>query len=713
MADRRIRIWTWPLQVALLFMLAGGLAPATAIAAERAPRLIVRLAPAIDSKSLSPVVRELDQRQQLDALVDTAGGDLIRLRETTAGALVVGLGEGVDEARAREIAAALVVHPHVLWAEPDRWVRSFDTLDPYFALQWNLQGPGAAAASVGGSRAAAAWARSQGAGAVVAVIDSGSTDHPDLIGAWLPGYDMIAADTRDGLATAGDGDGRDPDAADPGNWCESATGVRDRSWHGTAVAGIIAARYFNGYGIAGVAPLARVLPVRAIGRCGGYMSDVLDAMRWSAGLAVAGLPVNPNPARILNLSLGSSVDAACSRAEQATIDELAAAGVLVIAAAGNDGQSGLSSPASCRGAVAVGAHTRDGHLASYSNHHAGLALTAPGGSGATDATMILGSGNDGQTVVGRPIPARPITGTSAAAPHVAAAAALLLSIEPTLSVETLRNALLSTARRWPAGSRCDTAALAGLCGAGMLDIAAAVDWLDVAMPLAIKAPTASVVGGSSVTLSAAVSSSHYAPSQIRYQWTQRSGDPAVLVNADQATVRVTLPKHRTTVGLRVTATDPGGRVSVADSLIDVNNPPVVEALEPLSLAPGQRLDHRLSVTDPDGDALRFVLLQGPAGLTVGAEDGRLVWPAAQAGSHTVRIRVSDVHGLAAPELRLEIVVDGAPLEDLVALSPFTSEGKGGGGSLPLWLPLIALGLAIGQRWPARLVYLRGRFPASR
>src|SRR5690606_10716403 len=179
------------------------------------------------------------------------------------------------------------------------------------------------------------------------------------------GHDFIGADPAGTFETANDGDGRDHDASDPGDWCSRDGVVQPSSWHGTAVAGIIAAQV-NGYGGVGVAPGVRILPVRAIGRRGGYMSDVVDAMRWAAGLPVAEAPVNPHPARVLNLSLGSAADSPCSVLQQQAVDEIVAADVLIVAAAGNEGATAMGSPANCSQVIAVAAHTRQGELASYS-----------------------------------------------------------------------------------------------------------------------------------------------------------------------------------------------------------------------------------------------------------------------------------------------------------------------------------------------------------
>src|SRR5262249_18704579 len=139
-------------------------------------------------------------------------------------------------------------------------------------------------------------------------------NHPDLAGRYVGGYDFItnAQVANDGQFTTATND-RDPDPSDPGDWITAAESASDffagcpianSSWHGTHVAGTIGAASGNGTGVAGINWVSKILPARVLGKCGGYLSDIADAIQWSAGLSVPGVPNNPNPARVLNLSLG-------------------------------------------------------------------------------------------------------------------------------------------------------------------------------------------------------------------------------------------------------------------------------------------------------------------------------------------------------------------------------------------------------------------------
>ena len=217
---------------------------------------------------------------------------------------------------------------------------------------------------------------------MVAVIDTGYRPHADLTGRFVQGYDFIWDPE-----VANDGDGRDADARDPGDWITSADAasvtfagcpVENSSWHGTHVAGTIAANTNNGVGVAGVNWQAKILPVRVLGKCGGYTSDIVDGMRWAAGLTVSGVPANANPAKVLNISLGGS--GTCSMAEQSAVNDINATGAVIVVAAGNsDADAAAFTPSSCDGVIVVGATDKSGTRAYYSNYGSIVDISAPGG----------------------------------------------------------------------------------------------------------------------------------------------------------------------------------------------------------------------------------------------------------------------------------------------------------------------------------------------
>ena len=251
--------------------------------------------------------------------------------------------------------------------------------------QWYLRAPAGELQSA--VNAEAAWDLATGsAGVVVAVIDTGVlADHLDLAGQVLPGYDMVSD-----VPSANDGNGRDADASDPGDWITAAEdsapngdfhncGVDSSSWHGTKIAGIIGAAANNGLGMAGTAWGVKILPVRVLGKCGGYDSDIQAGMRWAAGLNVPGVPANPNPARIVNLSLGGSGDCNASTGYPAVIAELQAAGTAVVAAAGNSAGHAVELPANCPGVIAVAGLRHVGSKVGFSDLGAAIAISAPAG----------------------------------------------------------------------------------------------------------------------------------------------------------------------------------------------------------------------------------------------------------------------------------------------------------------------------------------------
>jgi serine protease len=229
------------------------------------------------------------------------------------------------------------------------------------------------------------------------------------------------------------------------------------TWHGTHTAGIAAADANNGLGVAGVAPDARILPVRAVGACSqGYITDVAAGVLWAAGAPVAGAAANPNPATVINLSLG--VPGECPAVLQSAISEAVNRGIPVVVAAGNQAvDAAQSAPANCAGVISVAATDVSGALAPYSNFGS-VTVAAPGGD---PYAQILSTGNAGAQTLGAPTYTER-NGTSMAAPAVAGTVALLRELSPGLGVAGLQDALTSTARQAPGGC-------APGCGAGIID----------------------------------------------------------------------------------------------------------------------------------------------------------------------------------------------------------------------------------------------------
>jgi serine protease len=340
--------------------------------------------------------------------------------------------------------------------------------------QWSLQNT-----FTGASNFIGAWDQTtigsaqpiRGTGVVVAVLDTGYRPHADLVNNVLTGYDFVSEDSPGIFTTANDGDGRDADAKDPGDWSTVATAdcTITSSWHGTEVSGIVAAQGENSFGMAGAAFGAQILPVRVLGVCGGYVSDIAAGMRWAAGLAVSGAPVNTHPAQVINLSLGGTRDQPCSSTYINAINDVRAVGSVVVASTGNDGDnSRLSQPGKCAGVIAVTAHdaTGDrGHNADgyWANIGTGTTLSAPG-------VAIYTTHNSGVTTPGADTFLSD-NGTSFSTPHVSAALALMMQAHPGLTPDRYKNYLTSTARSFPVASTCHANAA---CGEGMLDANSAV-----------------------------------------------------------------------------------------------------------------------------------------------------------------------------------------------------------------------------------------------
>ncbi|MGH8032617.1 MAG: S8 family peptidase [Luteimonas sp.] len=395
-----------------------------------------------------PVLLTSALRSAATAVSSAQGGklDVQSLRRMTLGADVIKSSRKLNSAEAESLMRQIAVDPNVEYVELDKLNQA--TLipnDTRFSEQYGL-GTGA-----GGIRATEAWDTTSGAGSVVAVLDTGITSHSDLNANILPGYDFII-DT----AVSVDGNGRDSNPNDPGD----ASGGAASSWHGTHVAGTVAALTNNALGVAGVAYGARVVPVRVLGRGGGYDSDIADAIIWASGGTVSGVPANANPAEAINLSLGGA--GACGATMQSAINGAVGRGTTLVIAAGN-GNANVSgsSPANCANVIAVGAVTSTGARASYSNYGAGIDVAAPG-------SAVLSTLNSGTTTPGAESYAS-YNGTSMSTPHVAGTVALMQSVATTpLTPAQVEATLRSSARAFPATPSQPI-------GSGIINARAAID----------------------------------------------------------------------------------------------------------------------------------------------------------------------------------------------------------------------------------------------
>ncbi|MDX3244234.1 S8 family peptidase [Streptomyces sp. ME18-1-4] len=389
------------------------------------------------------------------------GEDVDFQRRLGTGAALVDLGDDLTKADVADVVAQYQADPQVAYVVPDRLNKpKADPNDTEYAKQWDLF------ESTAGMNVPGAWATSTGTGVTVAVIDTGYVAHSDLAANIVGGYDFIA-DT----AVSVDGDGRDSNPADPGDYyaandCGSGIPASNSSWHGTHVAGTIAAVTNNNKGVAGIAYGAKISPVRVLGKCGGYDSDIIDAITWASGGSVSGVPANSNVAKVINMSLGG--DGACTSATQSAITAAVNRGTTVVVAAGNENDNVANhSPGNCNNVISVAATNRTGAKASYSNYGSLVDISAPGGQTSTGtANGILSTLNSGTKTPSSESYAY-YQGTSMATPHIAGLVALMKSANSSLTPAQIETAIKNNARALPGSC-------SGGCGAGLADAARTV-----------------------------------------------------------------------------------------------------------------------------------------------------------------------------------------------------------------------------------------------
>ena len=575
------------------------------------------------------------------------------------------------------ILARLNADPGVEYAEPDelRYLADFpaDALpnDPHFVAstdpsnasnpdlnygswegQWYLLPTSATTPSA--ISATTAWQTTLGlASVVVAVIDTGIIEaHPDFAGKLQAGYDFVSCDQGNVSTPSGgnsigdcsvsgsaatydfanDGHGWAPGADDPGDWISATDAASalfqsdgcttvdlNSSWHGTKVAGVIGALTNNGVGIAGIAPLTTLLPVRVLGKCEARVSDIAAAIRWAAGLGVAvdaGTIMASPIAKIINLSVAGN--SACSATEQSAISDAISAGVLIVAAAGNEGGP-LDAPANCGGVLSVVGLRHTGTKVPYSNLSSGAAaasIAAPGGNcvntvsslpclydieTTSDAGTTTPSGTPGFYTYALLNPSflnagansenAGVVGTSFAAPMAAGVAALMLATNPGLTPAQLIARMQSSALPFPTSSSttstsCQLAATTSnannnytdtsqnvecvcttaTCGAGMLNANAAV-LAAAGMFVQISASSTTGSPGKHITLNGSGSTAATGRTIASYQWSTDPATTGQLINADQAIATLVIPTFRSIQAV-LTITDNAGNSASASVTID-------------------------------------------------------------------------------------------------------------------------------------------------
>jgi len=640
-------------------------------------------------------IRNLDDRRRQRPNADS-GIALRYYRSVAPGTHVALTSQRMGRPALSAYALSLAEDPQVASVEVDERVFAQQALpnDPDFApRQWNLQ---AVTSGAGAANFSGAWGTANGAGVIVAVLDGGFRPHQDLFSNVLAGYDFISPDPDGSFATANDGDGRDSDARDPGDWSDQGDcAAANSSWHGTHVAGIIAALTNNGIGVAGGAFNARLLPVRVLGVCGGYVSDIAAGMRWAVGLPVPGVPANTQIAKVLNMSLGRA--GSCSPTFQSAVTEIRAAGSVVVAATGNDSVMAILQPANCSGVIAVTAHTIEGDNANYANIGIGTTISAPGGG---NGAAIQGSGqpiystsNSGLTTpLLDSIEAK--RGTSMATAHVSAAAALMFQVKPGITPDELHSRLVNAARVHPAGSYC---AALQTCGAGLLDAGTAVaDVLADNAPVvsARYAPTGIAARGTSVQLTGSADSGRFGMGIASVLWSQIAGTPVALGGANTRNASFVVPASGNSLVFRLSATDVNGRSAHVDlTVLSNNTPPVMAPIGQQTVVNGGVLSFTATATDAQGDAISFETSGLPRGASFDANTGIFVWNnAGPIGSYTLAITPDD--GLLYGETTYVAINVVAP-----------GSGGGGGGAFSRLelgaLALLLFGWLVRYRWRSR------------
>ncbi len=559
------------------------------------------------------VVQAQTSPADVAGLVQRTGLAMAKSRQITPSMHVLFLQKTLYGADVNAALKKLRADAAVLFADVDqrRYPHSLPN-DPLFppttdaSGQWYMQTPSATSITLDGiatmdlsaTDAVSAWAITTGSsGTVIADVDTGVRfDHPDLLragfgGRLLPGYDFVGQDynrtTGAALGTyliANDGDGWDPDPSDPGDWISSTDQqnslfpsadcpVSNSSWHGTRVVGVLGAITNNDTGIAGMTWAPYILPVRALGKCGGYDSDIISGMQWAAGLSVldeSGNPVpdNPYPADIVNLSLGGT--GSCPGDYQSVVNTLASLGVLVVASAGNE-SGAVDAPGNCSGVLAVAGLRNVGTKVGYSSLGPEVGVSAPAGNCVTsaappclrsiDTTVNLGLTTPGSNGYTNMLDAPYNLGTSFSAPIVSGIAALMRAVNANLTPAQLIARIESSATAFPqpaglpqcpataADGSGECACVQGECGAGMVNALSAVS--------AALQPIVVITANGNTSFNGAGSVAACNLGIASYAWSAAGG---VSIRSGANAAQISVASTGTAGTLTLTVTDSAGHV---------------------------------------------------------------------------------------------------------------------------------------------------------
>jgi serine protease len=655
--------------------------------------------------------------------------------------------------------ARLRADSEVEYAVPDerRYIHALPN-DPLYATggQWYEQGDAATPAAV---NAQGAWDITTGdPNLVIADLDTGIRfDHPDLLaaansGRLLPGYDFVS-----NAAVANDGDGRDADPTDPGDWItstEAATTqfkdckVEISSWHGTRTAGILGALTNNLHGVAGMTWQGRILPVRVLGKCGGYDSDIIAGMMWAAGMTVAGVPANTHPAKIINMSLGST--ATCPQSYEDAITTLTGMGVLVVVSAGNEGGA-VDAPGNCVGAAAIAGIRHVGTKVGFSSLGPEVTVSAPAGNcvnntgtcvyslqtttnSGTMAPVAADDAYTGNQITTDDQPKGPNLGTSFSAPIVSGIAGLMVAANSNLNTCQLISRLKEGSQPFPQTSagattqppachvptdsadvsqtlECICTLDGKTCGAGMANALGAVK--AALRPVAAVTLPTSVSAGQSVSLNAQSSAAANGHAISTYQWTSVGKQAVAIQNATSAMATVTAPSCGYAT-VQVAVTDEVGRVDTANVIV---SPTAVT-----SAAPAAATDKSCTSAPPK---VLLAVCPGSSSVQVGSGTQTFTATVANTTDDSVTWQVNDITGgdadvgtiTSAGVYTAPAKVPAAPAVTITAISNtdqsilsmstvnITSpSGSSGGGAMdPLTLlgEALALGAALSSRRYAR------------